>query len=39
MKDILLQFDFKRFLNVIGFEKKIFQIDKTYMGDKKDRIV
>ena len=38
MKDILLQFDFKRFWYVIGFEK-IFQIDKTYMGVKKDRIV
>jgi len=38
MKDILLQFDFKRFWYVIGFEKN-FQIDKTYMGVKKDRIV
>ena len=38
MKDILLQFDFKRFWYVIGLEK-IFQIDKTYMGVKKDRIV
>ena len=39
MKDILLQFDFKRFWYVIGFEKKIFQIDKTTMKVKKDRIV
>ena len=38
MKDILLQFDFKRFWCVFGFEK-IFQIDKTYMGVKKDSIV
>ena len=38
MKDILLQPDFKRFWYVIGFEK-IFQIDKTYTGVKKDRIV
>jgi len=38
MKDILLQRDFKRFCYVIGFEK-IFQIDKTYIGVKKDRIV
>ena len=38
MKHILLQFDFKRFWHVIGFEKT-FQVDKTYMGVEKDHIV